>query len=49
MDDNFKDDLRGTIDNLNNTTGSIERIVGSKETELKNTLENIENIFPYVV
>jgi len=43
MDDNFKDDLRGTMDNLNNTTGSIERIVGSKETELKNTLENIEN------
>ena len=42
MDDNFKDDLRGTIDNLNNTTGSIERIVGSKETELKNTLVSIE-------
>jgi len=42
MDDNFKDDLRGTMDNLNNTTGSIERIVGSKETELKNTLVSIE-------
>lgn len=42
MDDNFKDDIRGTMDNLNNTTGSIERIVGSKETELKNTLVSIE-------
>ena len=42
MDDNFKDDLRGTINNLNNTTGSIERIVGSKESELKNTLENLD-------
>ena len=42
MDDNFKDDLRGTIDNLNNTTGIIESIVGSKETELKNTLANLD-------
>jgi phospholipid/cholesterol/gamma-HCH transport system substrate-binding protein len=41
MDDDFKDDLRGTIDNLNNTTGSLERIIGSKETDLKNTLENL--------
>lgn len=44
IDDNFKDDLRGTVDNLNKTTGSIERIVSSKETELKNTLENL-NMF----
>jgi phospholipid/cholesterol/gamma-HCH transport system substrate-binding protein len=43
LDDNFKDDLRGTLDNLNKTTGSIERIIGSKETELKNTLGSIEN------
>jgi phospholipid/cholesterol/gamma-HCH transport system substrate-binding protein len=43
LDDNFKDDLRSTLNNLNRTTGSIERIVGSKETELKNTLGSIEN------
>lgn len=42
IDDNFKDDLRGTVDNLNNTTASIKRIVGSKETELINTLENLD-------
>lgn len=43
MDNEFKQDLKGTLSNLNNTTGSIERIVGSKEKELKGTLENLDN------
>ncbi len=41
MDEEFKADMRGTLDNLNNTTGSLERIVSSKETDMKNTLENL--------
>lgn len=41
IDDNFKNDLSGTMDNLNSTTGSLERIITSKETELKKTLENL--------
>jgi phospholipid/cholesterol/gamma-HCH transport system substrate-binding protein len=41
MDERFKKDLRGTLDNLNNTSASLQRIVGSKETELKGTLENL--------
>lgn len=42
MDDKFRNDLKGSMSNLNNTTGSISRIVGSKEKELKSTLENID-------
>jgi phospholipid/cholesterol/gamma-HCH transport system substrate-binding protein len=42
MDDKFKKDLSGTVSNLNNTTGSIDRILGSKEKELKSTLDNID-------
>ena len=41
MDPGFKEDIRGTMDNLNNTTGSFERIIGSKEVELKSTLDNL--------
>ena len=41
IDDNFKNDLSGTINNLNSTTGSLKRIITSKETELKKTLENL--------
>jgi phospholipid/cholesterol/gamma-HCH transport system substrate-binding protein len=41
MNEDFKADLSGTIDNLNNTTGSLERIVGSKETDLKNSIQNL--------
>lgn len=41
IDDDFKNDLSGTMDNLNSTTGSLERIITSKETELKKTLENL--------
>ena len=41
LDDKFKTDIAETIDNLNKTSGSLERTFSSKEAELKNTLENI--------
>ena len=41
MDADFKDDLSGTLANLNSTTESFENIIGSKEKELKTTIENI--------
>jgi len=37
----FKKNLSGTMANLENTTGSLGRILGSRETELKETLYNI--------
>jgi phospholipid/cholesterol/gamma-HCH transport system substrate-binding protein len=43
MDDKFREDLSGTISNLNSTTGSINRIVSSKEKDLRSTIENINN------
>lgn len=42
MDEDFKTNIRGTLNNLNNTSGSISRIVGSNEKELKETLKNID-------
>lgn len=41
LDPEFKKNLGSTMAHLDNTTGSIERILGSKEKELKNTLDNI--------
>jgi phospholipid/cholesterol/gamma-HCH transport system substrate-binding protein len=41
MDDKFKSNIVETIDNLNETSGSLKRIVSSEEAELKNTMENI--------
>lgn len=41
MDADFKDDLSETLANLNSTTKSFENIIGSKEKELKSTIENI--------
>ena len=41
MDSGFKRNLEGTMANLNSTTGSLSRLVGSKEKELKSTLENV--------
>ena len=41
IDPEFKENLSGTMAHLNNTTGSLDRILGSKEAELKNTLDNI--------
>jgi phospholipid/cholesterol/gamma-HCH transport system substrate-binding protein len=37
----FKKDLGGILSNLNSTTGSLNKIVGSKEEELKSAVENI--------
>lgn len=42
MDDpDFKENLTGIFLNLNNTTASIDRVIGSKEKELIATLDNI--------
>jgi phospholipid/cholesterol/gamma-HCH transport system substrate-binding protein len=37
----FKKDLGGTLANLNGVTQSLDKIIGSKEEELKATLDNI--------
>jgi phospholipid/cholesterol/gamma-HCH transport system substrate-binding protein len=42
MNSDFKKNLGGTMANLNGTTRSLERIIGSKEKDLKSTLDNID-------
>lgn len=42
MDKDFRNNLRGTLANLNSTTGSLNRIIGSNEKELKGTLDNLD-------
>ncbi len=41
MNGDFKKNLSGTMANLNSTTGNLDKIIGSKEKELKSTLDNI--------
>ncbi len=41
MDAEFKKDLGGTLANINSTTESLDKIIGSQEKELKATLVNI--------
>lgn len=41
IDDNFRQDFKGMVSNLNSTTGSLSNVLGSKETELKQTLDNL--------
>ncbi|MDQ1296318.1 MAG: MlaD protein [Bacteroidota bacterium] len=41
MDAGFRGDLKGTVANLNSTTESINRVIGTREKELKTTLDNI--------
>ncbi len=41
MNDDFKRGLGKTLANLNSTTESLDKIVGSKEKELKSTLDNV--------
>ncbi len=41
VDPEFKQNLSGTLAHLDNTTGSLDRVLGSKEKELKQTLDNI--------
>jgi phospholipid/cholesterol/gamma-HCH transport system substrate-binding protein len=42
MDIEFRNNLKGTLSNLNSTSGSISRIIGSNEKELKSTLDNLD-------
>lgn len=42
LDDNFRKDLSGTMANIHNVTGSLDNIIGSKENELKITLDNLK-------
>ena len=41
MNADFKKDLGGTLSNLNGTTKSLNNILGSREQELKTTLDNV--------
>jgi len=41
MDADFKKDMGGTMANLNRSTESLNRILGSKENEVKATIDNI--------
>ena len=41
LNEEFKKDLSGTIKNLNSTSGSLNQIIGSKEKDLKNSIENL--------
>lgn len=41
MNEDFRSDIKSTVDNLKNTSGSLERIVGSEENNLKATIDNI--------
>jgi phospholipid/cholesterol/gamma-HCH transport system substrate-binding protein len=41
MDNDFKNGLGKTLANLNSTTESLDKIIGSKEAELKATLDNV--------
>ena len=41
MNADFKKNLGGTLANLNNTTESLDKILGTKEKELKTTLDNV--------
>jgi len=41
MDGDFKNNVNGTLANLNSTTGSLDRIIVSKEMDLKSTIENL--------
>jgi phospholipid/cholesterol/gamma-HCH transport system substrate-binding protein len=41
MDSEFRKNFGQIVANLNSTTGSIDEIIGSKETELKTALNNL--------
>jgi phospholipid/cholesterol/gamma-HCH transport system substrate-binding protein len=41
MDADFKSNLGGTLSNLNSTTKSLDKIISSKENELKATIDNV--------
>ena len=41
MSPEFKKNFRGTLAHLNNTTASLDKVIGSKEKELSATVDNI--------
>jgi phospholipid/cholesterol/gamma-HCH transport system substrate-binding protein len=41
MDPKFKKNISGTVAHLNNTTASLDRVIGSKENDLSIALDNI--------
>jgi phospholipid/cholesterol/gamma-HCH transport system substrate-binding protein len=41
MDPEFKKEFKGTVAHLNNTTTSLDKVLGSKEKELAATVDNI--------
>lgn len=41
MDENFRANLAGTVENLNHTTKSLDKVISSKENELKATIDNL--------
>ena len=41
MNEDFRKNLGGTMANLNSTTGTLNKIIVSKEKDLKSTIENI--------
>ena len=41
MDPGFRNDLKGTVANLNSTTESLDQVIGTREKELKATLDNL--------
>lgn len=43
MTDDFIKDLGGTLRNINNATGSVDEIIGSRKKELQTTLDNLNN------
>lgn len=43
MDADFKNDMSGTLANLKSTTDTFDKIIGSKENELKTTIESINS------
>jgi phospholipid/cholesterol/gamma-HCH transport system substrate-binding protein len=41
MTADFKKDLGGTLSNINSTTASLDKIIGSEENKLQSTIDNI--------
>ena len=41
MDENFRNDLKSTVNNINGATGTLDRVLLSREKELINTLSDL--------
>jgi phospholipid/cholesterol/gamma-HCH transport system substrate-binding protein len=44
MNEDFRNNVSGTVANLNTTTGSLSRVIVSKEKDLKTTIDNLNKI-----